>query len=91
MTPSSLRDSDLPGEVRKLIEQIAPSSWERGEFHDQLPLLQIGLDSIDLVELLLSCETQFNIPFSAELLAETPLTVGRLINHVRDALENRNG
>ncbi len=45
----------------------------------------LGLDSIAMVEVLLDCERRFGVP-AAELLEGAPLTVGRLIAHVRDAL-----
>jgi hypothetical protein len=38
-----------------------------------------------MVEALLDCERRFGVP-AVELLEGAPLTVGRLIAHVRDAL-----
>jgi acyl carrier protein len=46
----------------------------------------LGLDSIAMVELLLDCEQRFGLTTAAELLAGAPLTVGRLIAHVRDTV-----
>ena len=43
----------------------------------------LGLDSIALAELLLECEARFGLATAAELLAGPPLTVGRLVAHVR--------
>jgi acyl carrier protein len=45
------------------------------------------MDSIALVELLLDCEERFGIPRPVELLEGEPLTVGRLVTHVRAAAE----
>ncbi len=45
----------------------------------------LGLDSIAMVELLLDCERRFGVPATG-LLEGAPLTVGRLIAHVRDAV-----
>ena len=45
----------------------------------------LGLDSIAMVELLLDCERRFGVPVTG-LLEGPPLTVGRLISHVRDAV-----
>lgn len=57
--------------------------------HDDLLLGPggLGMDSIALVELLLDCEQRFGIPRPAELLEGEPLTVGRLIAHVRATAE----
>jgi acyl carrier protein len=60
----------------------------RGELPDDLPLGEggLGLDSIALVELLLTCERRFGAPPSAQLLEGPPLTVGGLVAHVRAAV-----
>ena len=47
----------------------------------------LGLDSIAMVELLLDCERRFGVP-AAGLLEGAPLTVGRLIAHVRGAVSD---
>jgi hypothetical protein len=39
-----------------------------------------------MIELLLDCERRFGITVAAELLGGAPLTVGRLIAHVRGTL-----
>jgi hypothetical protein len=53
---------------------------------DDLPLGAggLGLDSIAMVELLLDCEARFG-GRATDLLAGEPLTVGRLIAHLRAA------
>ena len=45
----------------------------------------LGLDSIAMVELLLDCERRFGIGATG-LLEGAPLTVGRLLAHMRDAV-----
>ena len=45
----------------------------------------LGLDSIAMVELLLDCEASFG-GRSTDLLAGAPLTVGRLLAHLRSGL-----
>lgn len=56
-----------------------------GELHDDLELGPegFGLDSIALTELLLACEDHAGGRFSPELFGERPLTVGRLVAHMR--------
>ncbi len=73
--------------VRELLRSRAPLARERAELPDDLRLGSggLGLDSIALVELLLDCEQRFGIPRPVELLEGEPLTVGRLVTHVRAA------
>ncbi len=73
--------------VRELLRSRAPLAGGRAELPDDLRLGSggLGLDSIALVELLLDCEQRFGIPRPAELLEDEPLTVGRLVAHVRAA------
>jgi len=47
----------------------------------------LGLDSIAVVELLLDCERRFGVPRPVELLDGPPLTVGRLVDHLRALTE----
>lgn len=56
-----------------------------GELNDDLDLgpSGFGLDSISLTELLIVCEDHFGVPFPYTLFDDGPLTVGRLVAHVR--------
>jgi acyl carrier protein len=45
----------------------------------------LGLDSIAMVELLLDCEQRFGVD-TTELLEGAPLTMGRLLAHIRGAV-----
>jgi|GEM_PF-6956959 len=51
---------------------------------DEMPLGSggLGLDSIAMAEVLIECGRRFGVPVPAELLAEEPLTVGRLVDHL---------
>lgn len=42
-----------------------------------------GLDSVAIVELLLACEEVTGIPFTADVLADGPLTIGHLVRHAQ--------
>ncbi|HYG62166.1 MAG TPA: acyl carrier protein [Thermoanaerobaculia bacterium] len=74
--------------VLDLLRSRAPLARDRAELPDDLRLGSggLGMDSIALVELLLDCEEQFGIPRPVELLEGEPLTVGRLVAHVRAAM-----
>ena len=43
----------------------------------------LGLDSIALVEILLQCEDRFGVEIAAQVLGQSPLTVGLLVQHIR--------
>ncbi|HEX7679335.1 MAG TPA: phosphopantetheine-binding protein [Thermoanaerobaculia bacterium] len=43
----------------------------------------LGLDSIALVEVLLQCEDRFGVEIAAQVLSQSPLTVGLLVQHIR--------
>jgi acyl carrier protein len=75
--------------VRDLLRSRAPLAQGRAELPGELRLGAggLGMDSIALVELLLECEERFGIPRPVELLEGEPLTVGRLVAHVRAASE----
>jgi acyl carrier protein len=81
--------TDIGDEVRALLRERSPivSSGANGTLADELRLGTggLGLDSIAMVELLLDCEQRFGIQ-TADLLEGAPLTVGRLIAHLRAGL-----
>jgi len=47
----------------------------------------LGIDSIKLVDLLLSCEDIFGSPFTPDILEEEPLTVKKLIEYVKSTMK----
>jgi acyl carrier protein len=55
------------------------------ELHAGTPLGSggLGLDSIALVEILLQCEDRFGVEVAAEALAQSPLTVGLLVERIQ--------
>lgn len=73
--------------LRELLRAVSPVAAGRTEFPEELPLGAggLGLDSIAVVELLLACEQRFGVPPDAELLAGAPVTLGRLLAHLRSA------
>ncbi|HWM95382.1 MAG TPA: acyl carrier protein [Thermoanaerobaculia bacterium] len=89
-------DEPVEEAVRSLVRSRAPLARSRAELADDLPLGAggLGMDSIALVEVLLDCEQRFGMRSGscsggwkpADLLQGPPLTVGRLVAHVRAAL-----
>ncbi len=80
--------TEIEEEVGRLVRSRAPLARDMAELPAGLLLLGpggLGLDSIALVELLLDCEQRFAIPRPTGLLEGEPLTVGRLVGHVRAA------
>jgi hypothetical protein len=73
--------------VRQLL-RLRAAGADLADMGDHVPLGPggLGLDSITLAELLLDCGERFGVPVPAELLAEEPLTVGRLIDHLSRAV-----
>ena len=54
-------------------------------------MTDVGYDSVRLVELFIECEATFGVPVPGEILDAGPLTVGRLVAHLRAALPAREG
>jgi acyl carrier protein len=73
--------------VRDLARARAALARDGADLPDELRLGAggLGLDSISLAELLLDCQRRFGIPRPIELLEGPPLTLGRLVAHVRAA------
>lgn len=80
-------DDALSAEVRQFILSEAAPPWWKDKLTDSVPVGAggLGLDSIATVELLLACEKRWNTPFPAELLEHGPLTVGMLVQHLRQS------
>ena len=57
--------------------------------HTPLGSNGLGLDSIDIVEVLLECEERLGIVIAADLLDGETLTVGRLIDRAHAAAGSR--
>lgn len=81
-------DTTAESDVLALVLARAPLARERADLPADLRLGAggLGLDSIALVELLLDCERRFGIPRPVELLDGPPLTIGRLVAHIRSAV-----
>ncbi|MCA1587110.1 MAG: phosphopantetheine-binding protein [Chloroflexi bacterium] len=73
--------------VREILGTVCPAVQAAGvEVVDDTRLGrdQLGLDSIEIAEVLLACEEQFETRIEA-LLDGTPLTFGRVVDHFAGA------
>lgn len=73
----------LTDNVRRVVHSHLPLAFRDQHLYDTTRLGQdgAGLDSVAIVELLLACEEATGIPFTADVLANGPLTVGHLVRH----------
>ena len=69
--------------VRDLLLQRWPARFPAEALRDEVPLGQdgLGLDSIELVELVLACEDRAGRAATEELFRGGQLTIGRLVAH----------
>lgn len=80
---------DLASEIRALLRQQGVPDHELERLDagmDLLALPSLGLDSVRLAGLLLSCEARLGIRLPAEILTREPLTIEGLIVELRGAL-----
>ena len=76
--------SETAGGVRELLLRHLPSYWSADELPDDLSLTgpNLGLDSVEVVELLLDCEARFGLSLPAELTEGEPLTIRKIAAHI---------
>lgn len=72
--------------VRDTLAALWPGRFEDGELTDDVSLgdAGLGLDSVEIVELVLTCGDRLGIPgYDADdLLARDPVTLGLLVDHL---------
>lgn len=68
--------------IWRTIETVRPGGPPLAELRDETPLGEdgLGLDSVDIVEILLVCEERHGVAIDG-LLEGPPLTFGRLVDH----------
>jgi acyl carrier protein len=75
--------SEIPASERLLaiLRQQLPSYWRERPLPPELRLddTGVGLDSVDLLELLLACERELGCVLPPDLLLDDAMTVGGLI------------
>lgn len=78
----------MAGLVRDTVATLWPRRFEPEHLTDDAPLDGLGLDSIDVVELLLACEDRLGVTTSSsrrEALFAAPVTLQRLVDHLAAA------
>lgn len=85
MTEDSAHDphGKFADSVRRVVHAHLPLAMRDSALLDSTRLGPegAGLDSVAVVELLLACEEATGIPFTADVLADGPLTIGHLVRH----------
>lgn len=73
----------IAASIREIIVSSWPHRFEYGELRDDLSLGDdgLGLDSVEVVEVLLACEDRCGRPATEELFAIVPLTIDRVANY----------
>lgn len=69
-------------ELRQMIQNHLPSGTEIG-WETPFGADGLGMDSVAVVMLLLECEARWGVSFPAELLEQPPLTIHRMIDHLK--------
>ena len=72
--------------VRMLTLRHLPSFWAESDLHDDLSLMgeDIGLDSVEVAELLLDCEEHFGVTLPPEITEGDPLTIRKIVDRIID-------
>jgi acyl carrier protein len=75
--------SEATAAVCETIATIWPHRFGGTELRDELSLGEdgLGLDSVEVVELLMACEERFGREAGEELLATAPLTIERVARY----------
>jgi acyl carrier protein len=81
--------SETAAIVRDVLASLWPGRFDASQLdeHTSLGEQGLGLDSIEIVELVLECSERLGIPGYDvdELLEAGPVTLGRLIDHLATA------
>lgn len=72
--------STIGAAVSQIIATAWPQRFEPAALGEDVPLGEegLGLDSVEVVEVILACEERFGRRSTDELFAVAPLTVGRI-------------
>jgi acyl carrier protein len=71
--------------VRDILVSAWPHRFDPGQLRDEVPLGEdgLGLDSVEIVEIVVACEEFFEVPATEALFETTPLTIGRVVDYFR--------
>jgi acyl carrier protein len=69
--------------IHEIVLQHRPRGYANGDLDEEISLGEdgVGLDSIEIVEILLACEELSGQPVTEELFVVLPLTLRRVIDH----------
>jgi acyl carrier protein len=79
--------AEIAAVVRRVIEVSWPGRFSADDLGDDVPLDEtgLGLDSVEVIEVLFASEHECGVQASEELFT-VPLTIGRIADHLgRDA------
>lgn len=78
-----MSESRIAGATAALIERRWPNRFEAAQLEPDADLGSegLGLDSVEIAELLLTCEEETGVPLSESLLSEGELTIDRVDGH----------
>jgi acyl carrier protein len=73
----------IAAQVREVLLSAWPQRFVPAQLRDEVSLGEsgLGLDSIEIVEVLLACEEESGSPITEALFAVTPLTISRVVEH----------
>jgi len=79
----------VEGRVKDIILQHTLQLWKKADLTLNLSFLNdgLGLDSVELVEVIDECEDIFNVHIFSEFLETPRLTIGKLIHFIEKQLE----
>jgi acyl carrier protein len=77
-------NAQIAASIRDIIVTNWPHRFARGELHGDVSLGEdgLGLDSVEIVELLVACEQRCGVYATEELFAVVPLTIERVADHL---------
>lgn len=83
---------DIRESLRGLLLSRWPGRFSIDQVSDDAPFGEVGLglDSVEVVEFVLECEERFGVRVANELVADGPLTIGRLAERI-EPLASSNG
>ncbi|HLY49418.1 MAG TPA: hypothetical protein VKR21_09495 [Solirubrobacteraceae bacterium] len=75
--------AELAVAIRRIIETSWPARFSPAQLLDDVPLDDggLGLDSVEIVEVLFACEDAWGLRANEQLFDVVPLTIERLADH----------
>lgn len=75
--------AQIAASIREILLTSWPHRFARDELHDDVSLGEegLGLDSVEIVEVLLACEESCGVRATEQLFVVVPLTIERVVDH----------